>query len=257
MSAHLPCRIEKRDYFLNGQVIEQNFNIMERAEFFENVTVKDDIYPDYSIIYRFENPVDRPVLAIIGHKKVKLHRGVTFYAAPGCFIKWVYPKGLSIWKAYIYARKDAKDLVKDCALLPRFDSLVLESSNQYIEILSDKELIALPFHHKKDTTKVLGEYLLNNFCEDVDILEVYKQLGIPSSTAAYLFKTTYGVSPGSFRNKLRVFEALELISSGAEILDTSKKVGFSSYSSFYRQFVATLNASPGDFLRSPHRADVA
>lgn len=257
MNTYLPCRIEKGDYFLNGSVIEQNFNFMERAEFFKNVTVKNDIYPDYSMIYRFENPVDRPVYAILGHNKIKLYSGVTFYAAPRCFIKWVYPKGLSIWKAYVYARKDAKSIAKECALLPGFDSLVLESSDEYIDILSDRKLIPLPFYHKKDVTRVLGEYLLDNFYEETDILEVYKRLGIPSSTAAYLFGNIFGVSPISFRNKLRVFEALKLISLGGGVQDACKKVGFASYTSFYRQFVSTLNAAPSDFLRYPHHSDAA
>ncbi len=257
MNTPLLCRIEKKQYYLNGTAVDQDFSLIERAQFFEHVTVKEDIYPDYSIIYKFENPVDHPVIAIVGQQKVKLHRGVTFYVAPRCFVKWVYPKGVSVWKSYLYGCKDAKDLVKECALFPMFDTVDLCSASQYVNILDRTKLITLPALYKKDATRILGDYLLNNFCEDVDILEVYKELGIASSTAAYLFKKTYGVSPLCFRNRLRVFKALRLISLGDEVQSISKKVGFSSYSSFYRQFSSTLNTTPSDFIRPSHRLNAA
>lgn len=241
--------IEKKQYYLKGVSIEKRFAFIERAEVFEKETVKEDIYPGYSAIYSFKNDKDHPVHVTIGARTFKLYDGVLFYAASGCLIKWKYPPGISEWVAYVYIQDKHENISEECALFPLPPLFELNSPEQYKAVLNKSDIKYLTNRADNEISHILSKHILANFADRRDVLDVYKDLGIASSSAAYSFQRTFGVSPVYYRNKIRIFEALKLISQGDAINAIYKKVGFSSYTSFYRQFVSTLKASPADFLQ--------
>ena len=62
-----------------------------------------------------------------------------------------------------------------------------------------------------------------------------------------LFKKNFGLSPVSYRNKIRTEHAKKYISGGYSITDTAQMTGFSDYFYFARIFKKFAGCSPGNF----------
>lgn len=238
--------MNKRGYFVKVNPIEKNLHNIERREFFDAITQRWDIYPDYTMLYSFHNNSERPVIVQVGGEIFKLNNRNLFYAAPKRLMKWTYPQGLSSWSAYICSDEN---MPKSCVILPLENLGNIVSLDSYRDIFCSLEIKNQTCNAINETTEIITRYLSDNFWRQDNILNMYKDLGIPSSTAAYSFQKNFGVSPLFFRNKLRIFEALKLISQGHIISEIYQKVGFEDYTSFYRQFVSTLQRSPADFKK--------
>ncbi len=88
-------------------------------------------------------------------------------------------------------------------------------------------------------------YIDAHFSKPLKILEIAKQLKLSRSVMSRYFHKSYGMSPLSYLNTLRVIYGIEVLSTqNKSISDVSEMLGFSDTSTFHRQFKSIIQMSP-------------
>lgn len=82
---------------------------------------------------------------------------------------------------------------------------------------------------------------------DTPVSELAAMSNMCVSNLEKLFKKNFGLSPVSYRNKIRTEHAKKFISGGYSITDTTQMTGFSDYFYFARIFKKFAGCSPGNF----------
>ncbi|OAF05646.1 cupin [Bradyrhizobium centrolobii] len=76
-----------------------------------------------------------------------------------------------------------------------------------------------------------------------------KALGMSSRTLTRQFEAEMGLSLRSWRRKLRLLRAIELLSSGTAVTETAMQLGYGSASAFVFAFRTEMGASPHAYMR--------
>ena len=108
-----------------------------------------------------------------------------------------------------------------------------------------------PFHlaEQMQTEETTVVALLHDVVEDTDytLADLAAMSNMCVSNLEKLFKKNFGLSPGAYRNKLRIEHAKKLLSGGYSISDAAQLTGFSDYFYFSRIFKQFAGCSPGTF----------
>lgn len=92
------------------------------------------------------------------------------------------------------------------------------------------------------------QYILNHYAEDVSIDSLCECCHLSSAHLRRLFDSIVGVSPIAFLHKIRINHACSALrEKKTSILSVSEKCGYSSLSSFNRQFRKWMNHSPSEY----------
>jgi AraC-like DNA-binding protein len=103
---------------------------------------------------------------------------------------------------------------------------------------------------------LIKSYLDKNFRINQKMQDIAEELEIGYSTMNIHFRKCFGFAPNEYRNRLRVFESLELMLNQKEpATDACYNSGFEDFSTFYRQFQSQLSAKPSQF-RVPNPSKV-
>lgn len=240
--------IRKQNYLLKSTALEHHLDFVERSQYRSVPVVEWDVYPSYYTIYKFTK-LEFPIVVQCDGQIHKLGTNQVLIIPPKKLVKWIYPKGLMEWLCYCILSNDINDLPQTCCIFPYDDHFVAESYSALLDIVRtgiNSRSILLASKPCSMTTK-LSQFLNKNFSYNLSIMDIYQDLRLPSSSANFYFKKAYGLSPLQYRQKMRVFESLKLITHGYKMLEVSKLMGFEDYSCFYKQFVSTLGVSPTDF----------
>jgi len=90
-----------------------------------------------------------------------------------------------------------------------------------------------------------------HYTEEAKIQRIGGALGYSRATLHREFSAAYGISPVSYRHRLRVFEATHLISNGSSITEACREVGYSDPGRFAQYFKRYLGMKPSEV--SPRR----
>lgn len=98
---------------------------------------------------------------------------------------------------------------------------------------------------------------LVNFCEelyanpaDVRDMDVWaKELGMSERTFARRFSAQTGMSVKTWRRRLRLFRAIELLGGGFDVTRTALELGYGSTSAFIYAFRQEMGCSPQAYMR--------
>ena len=92
------------------------------------------------------------------------------------------------------------------------------------------------------------QYILNHYAEDVSIDSLCECCHLSSAHLRRLFDSIVGVSPIAFLHKIRINHACSALrEKKSSVLSVSEKCGYSSLSSFNRQFRKWMNHSPSEY----------
>ena len=81
-----------------------------------------------------------------------------------------------------------------------------------------------------------------------------RELGMSGRTLTRRFEAEVGLSLRSWRRRLRLFKAVELLGGGLDVTQTAMELGYGSTSAFVFAFRTEMGASPQAFMRG-RRAD--
>ena len=94
------------------------------------------------------------------------------------------------------------------------------------------------------------EYCEKNYMNNITVDCLAEKCHLSTSYFGKIFKRTLRLSPLEYIHHIRIYKACVLLSSGNDsILDISVKIGFSSLSSFNRQFKAIRGLSPSEWRK--------
>ncbi|TSD84179.1 AraC family transcriptional regulator [Mycobacterium sp. KBS0706] len=86
-----------------------------------------------------------------------------------------------------------------------------------------------------------------------------RDLGMSARTLARRFEAGLGMSLRSWRRRLRLFKAIELLGGGSGVTQTAMELGYGSASAFVYAFRTDMGCSPQAYMRRrlPHRGALA
>lgn len=136
-------------------------------------------------------------------------------------------------------------------MLPHFTGLLLAS------LIYEKNLNTITIQKSKNSNDLINkvsQYVMDNLDKKIIIAEVAKKLGTSESSLRRNFRSvTHGLSLGKFIINLRLFKAMELLSStNLSVSEVADKVGFSSLSYFSRA-MKQYTQSPLEFRKKYSR----
>ena len=76
-----------------------------------------------------------------------------------------------------------------------------------------------------------------------------RELGLSARTLARRFETDIGISLRSWRRRLRLFRAVELLGGGLSVTEAAMQLGYGSTSAFVYAFRNEVGRSPQAYMR--------
>lgn len=121
-----------------------------------------------------------------------------------------------------------------------FNSIKLMSNKKEIEMQRYSSAVALKTKH----------FIDNNFSDLLLITDLAKKLNYSRSVMTREFTKAYGISPVEYRQKVRVYRAVRVLSAGASVTTALVESGFSSQTQFFHQFKKHLGTQPFNYKYS-------
>lgn len=145
------------------------------------------------------------------------------------------------------------------SLIGEFDDMrSRHESADYISLVEAIILAQLPrqpeqtLHLPWPRTPILRKIcdaIYTNLTDDRSLAEWGTKLGASSRTLSRKFEKDLGIGFGEWRNRLRLFKALDRLQSGADITDIALELGYSTPSAFSYMFRQRMGISPSDWRR--------
>ncbi|MCB0384723.1 MAG: helix-turn-helix transcriptional regulator, partial [Bdellovibrionales bacterium] len=83
---------------------------------------------------------------------------------------------------------------------------------------------------------------------EMSVAEVAKKLNVSHSFMTRAFKKAYGLTPVTYRTKLRIFESTKLLLLGGfDVTSAGHQVGFTDTARFNKQFRHLMNTVPSKY----------
>lgn len=130
---------------------------------------------------------------------------------------------------------------------------VLINVNEKITSICSLLKISLPEKHLSfdpdlDVSPIIKEsrqYLLTRLTCHNPVSKASEQHGVNSYEISKKFKAAYKISPKSYVNRVRLFDAVFFLLNGKDIITTALDSGFGDLKRFYSQFARSLGSTPG------------
>ena len=107
---------------------------------------------------------------------------------------------------------------------------------------------ALPWPREKPLTLVC-EALHTNPADPKSVEEWARELGMAERTLARHFQTETGMSLRSWRRRIRLFKAVELLAGGMNTTQAAMELGYGSTSAFVYAFRTGMGCTPQSYMR--------
>ncbi|HXI01494.1 MAG TPA: AraC family transcriptional regulator [Sphingobacteriaceae bacterium] len=142
---------------------------------------------------------------------------------------------------------DKRGLKRLSILLDIFDTL---SINTEYEFLASPSLIQnLPFETSEHLKKING-YILNNFQEDISLVDISNVANMALTTCCNFFKKHYRLTFKEYLNTVRIGHACNLLSEkDINIREISYACGYNNMANFNKQFKKLKHMSPREYRK--------
>src|SRR5690606_28503159 len=107
----------------------------------------------------------------------------------------------------------------------------------------------LPWPQAGSPLNELCEVLYTDPADPRDLKTWGRQIGMSERTLARRFEADVGVTFRTWRRRLRLHRAIELLGSGLDVTQTALELGYGSPSAFVYAFRTEMGCSPGVHTR--------
>lgn len=132
--------------------------------------------------------------------------------------------------------------------------IIIENSEQVKSISSllkinsiDEYLPVDPDLNISPVIKETRRYLKDCLTSPNPIAKASSKYKMTSYELSKKFKTAYKISPKSYVNRVRLFDAVFFLLTGKDIITSALESGFCDLKRFYSQFAKCLNSTPGEY----------
>ncbi|MCB1559371.1 MAG: helix-turn-helix transcriptional regulator [Alphaproteobacteria bacterium] len=242
--------ISKKTYSLSSIQIDDGLDFIEREQFQASSSQMLDIYPGFWMLYLFDLPAGQMYLQS-GKKMLSIAGPKALYVPPYSLIDQKFSSGLSQWQAYSCFREPEPYFPKQPVCFPWDKNWRIFDFSDIASIFK-KDLNFVPVGRGGISSSIVDKAchaIRENYKESLTLNQIAKEINVSHFSMTHAFSLEMGLSPISYRNRIRVFDSLRRISLGESVTQACYMSGFSDYSRFYRNFNQVLNVSPSDFAR--------
>lgn len=168
------------------------------------------------------------------------------FVPPYSIIRWHVKTSVIKWRAF----SSSAPLPEEAPTIPcLFDITTTPIPNTLLEIqnfLVQQKPVAMLRQERTDSSLApqIKAYLDRHHKSEEKIESIALRFGVSRVTLSRHFSECYGISPLGYRQRLRIFSALHLISQGELITHSLFEGGFSCVSEFNRQVKNLLDLAP-------------
>ena len=108
---------------------------------------------------------------------------------------------------------------------------------------------ALPWPHAGSSLTAVCEALYADPADQRGLQAWSRQIGMSERTLSRHFDAEVGMSFRTWRRRLRLFKAIELLGGGRDVTQTAMELGYGSTSAFVYAFRTEMGCSPGAHMR--------
>lgn len=222
-------------------LLSPDLTYMDRVQHVPQDAVAIDVFTYW--ILAFANFPDKDLPVRIGQKIHLLTGKRALFLPPFTLVEWHLQKGNIRWQALSSSKP--MSLHYPTLSFP-WNGEIPQTIAQTEELLSSQNIPEAILGAQPVSAVVLRtkKYIDSHFRQDLKIEEVARATQIPWATMTREFRKAFNISPISYRNKLRVMEAVRLMNEGRSVTDAFLEAGFSSPNRFIEQFSNQLGVKP-------------
>lgn len=91
-------------------------------------------------------------------------------------------------------------------------------------------------------------YIAKNYTKAINLDDIAREMGLTKSYICRLFRQHTGSTIIGYVNRLRCYQAIYLMESGASVTEAALSVGFNDYNYFSRMFKKVIGCRPSDSM---------
>lgn len=250
-------QIETEKYHNSCHRLSDTFLYFKRTHFRQSETIDTDVFADFWSLSFL--PINSQTLfAIINEdgveKEITIDAPICVYIPPHSIIKWRAPSGVLLWHAIISTQVIKTPFQDPVAIRANISLDQITDEQSVAKWLAQANLIGRV--GANTCRNVIAEkakaWIDKNYFSDLLISDLSDELGVSNAYITKEFKKAFGLSPVEYRNKKRVYKAMQLFMfSDEQANQVAHEVGFGDYSRFTKNFHHMMNASPREFKQHP------
>lgn len=246
---HTSYQIETEAYRNNCLKISDSLIYFNREHRRAEDQLDVDVFADFwSLAFL---PANSPEIGVlVDDKEISFKGPVCFFIPAHSIVKWRTSKGLLVWHALI-STKPLHVRFKNPVALPATINPEQLTSEELVENWLNAEEPFVQIGKATDGNVIAEKtktIIDRNFQGDLHISEISKEMNVTNSYITKEFKKCFGVSPLEYRNKKRIFKAMQvLMFTQYSMGQLAHEVGFNDYSRFLKNFYEIMHATPREF----------
>lgn len=188
-----------------------------------------------------------------GEYHIQKHNSVQEGVLPSESPKYLYIHFYAEWtqdsliaKSGTFDYQYLKNEIKKMNKLSYSDAPYILKTNNFYTILS--KLCVSPSINI--TAKQISEFICENYQQSIRIDMLCQKFSFSKNHIINIFKETFGQTPISYLNSVRIKKAEELLIASSDTIENiALSCGYPNYSHFYRQFMLKNSISPEKFRK--------
>lgn len=185
-------------------------------------------------------------------KEIPLVGSVFIYVPAYSLIQWIIHAPELCWKAFFSEHSFSTQYLSPI-LLKRTDDVLPKNLAEIRNLVQTSEYLGeiSKIEDRSPVAEKMKAHIDLHLGEALKIQTMAENFGLSLSHASRIFKKTYGLSPVTYRNKLRIFDSMfQLLIKKNEktnISDIAFGAGFGDLSRFNKQFKKIANSKPSQY----------
>ena len=242
--------VNGKSYNSNFKILSENLLFFNRTHTRKGIVSEIDAFPNMWTL-AFANVDPDKVGVWRQGQKIRVEGPWAVFIPPFSMVKWHLMPGTLVWDAFLSFAPLPLNLQEKAFVFPwngkdKPNNLkeiinLLENAEGRIDITNENVFNTTAFKTKKIIDRTFMDH---NF----SIALVAEELGVTHAFVSRSFKKSYGISPVTYRNRMRVFESSKLmLFGGHNVTSAGHEVGFLDSARFHKQFRSEMNAVPSEF----------
>jgi AraC-like DNA-binding protein len=122
--------------------------------------------------------------------------------------------------------------------------------SESFSFLASEDYVKTRFQTTNSRVKSIHEFLMKNYCEEVNLHQVAEVVHMAPASASRFFKSATGLTIFEYLNKIKIDLARQLLlNTEMSVVDISYDCGFNNLSHFNKQFKKFNGSTPSQFRR--------
>ncbi len=244
-----PLVVDTATYSSRYYRISSDLLFMQRSHFWQSPASEIDAFPDLWTLTFCDFEPGQVALRARGKVLPLIGKNIVFIPKFN-LVEWILGTGHLNWSCILSKNDPPTTAPRTACVFPWPKNLDILNPTDVLNWLQNANAL-LPID-KMDKSSVVAERtkqeIDQNFKQSFKIGDVAKKLGYHHSVMDREFKSCFGISPLTYRNRLRVFEAQSLLLfQSLDVSQTAQTVGFCDSSQLSHHYRSLIKASPSLF----------